>query len=130
MNNLKVLIIDPHNYFSQAAAKFLLAGDKVAAVETVGCAAEALKTADLFRPDLLLLDDCLLSEEFAGSELLSRIRRMLPEVKIVFMSLYPRSNNPAFQPGCRQKQVYEWVSKQDFAAELPPLLNGYLNESG
>ncbi len=130
MKNLKVLIIDPHNHFRQAAAKFLLAGDKVAAVETAGCATEALKAADLFRPDLLLLDDCLLSEEFTGSEFLTEIGQILPEAKLVFMSLYSGSNNHGLKSGCKQKHLYTCVSKQDFAAELLPLLNRYHTESG
>ncbi len=129
MNNLKILIIDPHNYFSQAAAKFLLAGNKVAEVKTAGCAAEALKVAELLKPDLLLIDDCLLPEKLKGSELLSKIRQILPEAKIVIMSLYPKSNDPVFLPGCVHNPVH-WVSKQDFAVELPPFINGYLTESG
>ncbi len=130
MNNLKVFIIDPHSCFSRAAANFLLAGGKVAAVKTASCITEALKAADLYKPDLLLIDDRLMSEAFIESDLLNKISQNLPEAKIVIMSLYSKSNNPCLQPDCDHKNIYKWVSKQDFAAELLLLLNSCLTESG
>lgn len=82
MANAKILVVDDETEVAEIIKSFL--SRKGYAVSTADTAESALKTAAAERPDLVLLDvrlgDC------SGLDVLSSLKKMYPEVKVVMLT--------------------------------------------
>lgn len=127
MQELNVLIIDSNNNFSRIAKTFLLAKYLVSAVETTANVAEVLHALDIFKPDLLLVDEILLRDGSIRPGFLSFLKDKLPSAKILLMVLYPQTFS------CNEFPWMEHfsgrISKQDFAVDVTALINSCFNRS-
>ncbi len=97
---MKVLILEDEEiirtYFVMLAKT--VAG--VSAVEATGSGAEALKIAEDFRPDLVLLDYDLKGQDVNGLEVGAGIKKLLPDIYTILISGFPVEyfSNQPIQP--------------------------------
>jgi DNA-binding NarL/FixJ family response regulator len=117
MPRLKVYIIDDNTLFLVAASRFL---SDFCGVDVVGIAQSGedgfLHIAKL-RPDVVLLDQNM--PGMSGLEAAARIRAKAdaPAVVMVSLGATPQLREEAAKAGCAGL-----VSKVDFTAEMPPLI--------
>jgi len=117
MSRLRVYIVDDNTFFSVAATRFL---SDFCAAEVVGVARsaeDALRCLEGLRPDLVLLDQNMAG--MSGLEAAERIMRgpCAPSVVIVSLNATTQLRQEALKAGCEGL-----VSKIDFTAEMPPLI--------
>jgi DNA-binding NarL/FixJ family response regulator len=85
MKPVSVLLVDDSPFFLCIAARFLRAHDEVDLVGTAGGGEEGLAQAQILRPQVVLLD--LAMPGLSGLEVIPRLRRILPQVGIVVLTL-------------------------------------------
>lgn len=118
MRTIRVLLVDDNAAFLKAAAKFL---NNIPGVEILACAMSAaagLAQAAGLRPDLVLMD--VVMPGMSGLEAVRRIKQGVDSPKIVVLTLH---NSEAYRFGARSAGADGFVVKDDFVAELPPLLD-------
>lgn len=113
----RILIVDTTKDFPTAAKRFLEARENVEAVKTAS-KAEALDAACSFKPDLLLLDIRLLTEDNRERKqgLCLRIKAVMPEISIIALTLYSEDINAKALKG--GENIDAVVSRQNFAEEM------------
>src|SRR3954451_4108523 len=82
--SVKVLIADDHNVVRQGLQTFLSLDPEIEVVGTAVNGFEAIEKAQELNPDVILLD--LLMPEMNGIEATSRIKRLLPNVKVLVLT--------------------------------------------
>jgi DNA-binding NarL/FixJ family response regulator len=85
MKPISVLLVDDSPFFRCIAARFLGAYDDVALVGTADGGEGALSQAQALRPQVVLLD--LAMPGMSGLEVIPLLRRLLPQVGIVALTL-------------------------------------------
>ncbi len=83
---IKVLIVDGQRRSRQSLRALLATWPAVAAIREVSDGAEALRLAEEYRPDLVVIDVRL--PEKAGLETTQRIKDRWPEAGVVILSMY------------------------------------------
>lgn len=110
----RVLLVDDQTQFRRAAAALLNATPGVDLVGEAASGEQAVDLAALLRPDLIVMDVRLPGID--GTEACRRILRVQPDIRIVLVSTYDRSDLPGVD-GCGAAR---FVRKQDF--DVPVLL--------
>lgn len=78
----KLLIVDDdHSVIEMMVDYFFIRGSEVLSAQT---SEEAIRVAFLERPDLVLLDLGL--PDFSGEEVLKRIKRSMPQMKVIVLT--------------------------------------------
>ncbi len=89
-NNIKVMIVDDHSIVRAGLRKLL---DTEEGIEVVGEAEngrEAVTVAEQVAPELVILDIAM--PEVGGLETISALRQLIPEVKIIILSMYGKDS--------------------------------------
>lgn len=83
---LRTLIVDDHEVVREGLAATLDGSSEVVVVGSAGTGADALVVARRALPDLALVD--LRLPDMTGTELCSRLRRVLPSISVIVLSGY------------------------------------------
>lgn len=110
----RVLLVDDQPQFRRAAAALINATTGVDLVGEAGSGEQAVDLAARLRPDLIVMDVRLPGID--GTEACRRILRDQPDIRIVLVSTYDRSD----LPGVDSCGAARFVRKQDF--DVPVLL--------
>lgn len=115
MDRIKLLIIDDNYRFIKSAVNFLALYEEI---EILGGAISyeiAIKMAENMNPDLILLD--LSVPDFTGLELLSKLKELMPAVKIIITTI---EDSDEYRDRCLQKGADDFVSKSEFGNKIIP----------
>ena len=115
---MKILLVDDNALFLASAQRFLSNIQEVA-VKTARNGFDALEHLKQERTDLVLMD--LNMPGMNGLEATRRIKALDPAIRVVVVSLW---DTPEFQAAAARAGAESFVAKQDFAAKIPPMLNG------
>lgn len=119
MNPVRVLIVDDHRVFAEAMATRLDAEPDVSVVGTAANATEALSALRSLRPDLVVMDVDLSSEDGIG--LAARLRELQPDLAVVIATC---SSDPARVRDAVAVGILGWVTKEAAADELLTAIRG------
>jgi len=119
MDPMRVLIVDDHRVFAEAIATRLDAEADITVVGTVSDGREAVAAAASLRPDLVLMDVELQSED--GIEVAARILQLYPELEIVVVSCL---SDPARVRDAVIAGALGWVTKEAPPEELLAAMRG------
>ena len=115
MGKIRVLIVDDHTILRQGVKALL---DNQEGIQVVGEAQdgrEALKITDEVKPDVILMDIAM--PGLNGLEATRRIKRSLPDVKVLFLTVYGDYVGSALDAGanwyltkdCRRQDLMEAI---------------------
>ncbi|MDF1489787.1 response regulator [Tessaracoccus caeni] len=95
----RVLVVDDHRVLADLIAQAVDASDDAECVGVAGDVDDALAQAKDTRPDTIVMDAQLPSGD--GVELLPRLRKALPDVRVIVLTARPRPDRErvAFQAG-------------------------------
>lgn len=110
----RVLLVDDQPQFRRAAAALINATPGLELVGEAGSGERAVDLADELAPDLIVMDVRLPGID--GTEACRRILRTRPDVRVILVSTYERSD----LPGVDDCGAAGFVRKQDF--DVPALL--------
>jgi DNA-binding NarL/FixJ family response regulator len=91
MQPAKVLIVDDHVLFRRGVRKAIEPEENFEVVGEAGDGREALAKARELKPDLILMD--IKMPHCSGLEAVSAIKRELPRVKIIMLTVYDKDEN-------------------------------------
>jgi DNA-binding NarL/FixJ family response regulator len=86
MGKTNVLLVDDSSVFLRVATRFILSFSHLQLAGVASDAEEALHLAEALRPNIILLD--LNMPHVSGLEVIPAIRRLLPDVKIIVLTLW------------------------------------------
>jgi len=116
--SIKIAIVDDHDII-RAGVKSVL--EKHTQYEVCAEAANgeaALKAAEDFKPDIMLLDISM--PKLSGLDIISRIKRLSPQTKIIIISVYKLGTYILKALRCG---VNGYINKDNLAEELIPALS-------
>jgi len=107
-----VLVVDDHPLIREGLKVILGRSSKFEVVGEAGAAAEGFRMAEQLKPDLMLLDISLPDE--SGIELTRRIKRALPKVRILILSMHSKIDyiTEAFKAGASGYMVKESAAEK------------------
>ena len=117
---MKILLVDDNALFLASAQRFL---SNVAAVEAVATARDGIEALEYLghdRPDLVVMD--LNMPRMNGFEATRRIKALDPTLRVVVVSLHDAAE---FRTAAALAGAESFITKQDFAAQLPGLLTSF-----
>jgi DNA-binding NarL/FixJ family response regulator len=114
---MKILLVDDNALFLASAQRFLANIEAVAAVATARDGFEALEQLARNRADVVLMD--LNMPRMNGFEATQRIKALDPQIRVIVVSLHDAEE---FRTAAQRAGAEGFVTKQDFAAKLPALL--------
>ncbi len=94
---LKLLIVADQRRSRQSLRALLATWPAVAAIREAENGAEALRLAEDYQPDLVLIDGCM--AEAGGFEITQRIKQRWLGIGVVFLSMYSNLRNSAMMAG-------------------------------
>lgn len=112
-----VLIVDDNPNVRNALRAFLRYSNDMQVCGEAANGAEAIKTAEAIKPDLILMD--LLMPKMNGAEAASVLRKMMPQSRIVIFTLYSEAMGKTIAKACGFDLV---LSKADGAELLAAAL--------
>lgn len=113
----RVLLVDGHKDFVRAAESFLRRQPELDVVGIVCQGDEPLATAQTVRPCVILVD--LETPGLLGMELISGLRKMLPRVAIIALSM---SGDTAYREAALWAGADELVCKVELMKDLLPAI--------
>lgn len=84
--NMRVLVVDDHPLFREGLRARIMRDTDFQIVEEAGTATDALRKAEEFEPDLVVVDINLPDKN--GIQLVREIRGLRPEMRIMILSMY------------------------------------------
>ncbi len=117
MRAIRVLLVDDNAAFVCAATRFVNSLPRVEVLACATSAAAGLAQAARLAPDLVLMD--VVMPGMNGLEAARRIKQGADAPKTVILSLH---NSESYRARARSVGADAFVSKSDFVAELPALL--------
>jgi two-component system, NarL family, response regulator LiaR len=96
---IRILIADDHAVVREGLRAFLELQDELTVVGEAGDGEEALVKAELFRPDVILMD--LVMPGLDGAGAMRELRRRMPEVRVIVLTSFLDDDRllPAVQAG-------------------------------
>ena len=118
MRRLKVLLADDHACFRRILVSFLKSKEEVAMIEEAADGKEVVEKAELFRPDIILMDIHMPFQN--GIEATKTIKKILPATRIFILSMdineYSQKNAHEVADG--------FISKSSIKYALLSILSG------
>lgn len=114
-NRMRVLMIDDHPLFCDGLHALLERSGHFDVVGQARCSGDALNLARATLPELILLDISLDNDTVNGLDLIHRLRRICPEVKIVVLTGHKESE---YVMNALRQGVSGFVEKDLPSAEL------------
>ena len=108
----KILIVDPNDPFRRLLRKVLSNRFPTADIREASDGIQALKTMQLFNPDLLFLEIHLPAEN--GLDLARRIKMEHPEIIMVMLTSY---DLPEYRAAAAESGIEHLVPKDDWTGE-------------
>jgi DNA-binding NarL/FixJ family response regulator len=87
IEKVKVLIVDDHKMFCESLATLLFMTDEVEVLGTANCGKEAIKKAELLKPDIVLLD--IEMKDLDGIEAMRKIKEKFPDIAFIMLTMHP-----------------------------------------
>jgi DNA-binding NarL/FixJ family response regulator len=87
IEKVKVLIVDDHKMFCESLATLLSMTDEVEVLGTANCGKEAIKKAELLKPDIVLLD--IEMKDLDGIEAMRKIKEKFPDIAFIMLTMHP-----------------------------------------
>jgi DNA-binding NarL/FixJ family response regulator len=116
-STVSVLLVDDNTVFRNLAARFLATLPGIELAGTAGGGVEGLSLAETLHPDLILMDLHLRNEH--GLQIIPQLRRMLPHVGIIALSLL---DPLGFSAATLQAGADAFVDKMTMASDLLPAI--------
>ncbi len=116
-----LLVVDSNKNFRESAQLYLQANNLVERVDTVSGIDEALFAAGRLQPDFILVDSSFLLEKGSFIYELRNIKRLIPEVRIIVLTLFRDHLGCADLP--EAELINEFVSKENFAGRLETIIS-------
>ena len=117
MSAIRILVVDDHELVRRAVCSRLSGDPTVNVICETSDGEQALKKAEELQPDLVLLDISL--PGISGIETGRRIRRAVPDVRIIFLSQH--DSLPMVESALRAGG-HGYVAKVDAGSELLPAI--------
>ncbi len=119
MNAISVLLVDDNSTFLRVLTDFLEDhhGDEVAVIGTASGSEDGLAQARVLQPQVVLLD--LAMPDLTGLKAIPRLRRMLPDVGIIALTLL---DPVGYRQATLEAGADEFVSKTSLATDLMPAI--------
>lgn len=117
MPTIKVLIVDDNAKFIHSVKKIL---SKEQNIEVIGEAREgheAILKAKEFKPDIVLMD--VRMPEMGGIEATRRISQIMPETKIIFLTIYDMEE---YREAATAAGADDYIIKKSMNEELIPAI--------
>lgn len=117
MPTIKVLIVDDNAKFIHSVKKIL---SKEQNIEVIGEAREgheAILKAKEFKPDIVLMD--VRMPEMGGIEATRRISQIMPETKIIFLTIYDMEE---YREAATAAGADDYILKKSMSEELIPAI--------
>jgi DNA-binding NarL/FixJ family response regulator len=111
------MLVDDNPTFLRILSRYLQQYDEVTVVGTAGGVEEAVAKAEHLRPQLILLD--LAMPGVSGLDAIPRLRRTLPEVSIIALTLL---ETDGYRQAALRAGANEFVPKAVMSAELLPAI--------
>ena len=89
-NNTRVMLVDDHSIVRTGLRKMLDAESGIEVVAEAENGREAVEIAGQVNPDLVILDVAM--PEMGGVEAISALRKILPELKIIILTMYGKDS--------------------------------------
>ena len=86
MTNIRVMIVDDHEIVRRGIAEIVDRADGLEVVAEAGTVADALRRADLVRPDVILVD--LQLPDGTGIDIMEKLGQTLPEVLPIVLTSF------------------------------------------
>ena len=120
MPGVRVIIIDSNSSFSRSVRNYFTAKKETEMVKVASTCSDITSLIDNLAPDLLLID-----EQFAiaGSKvqaIISKVKIMRPEAKVLIMTLYPVVEQAEHR--LATENITGVITKQNFMADIQPYL--------
>lgn len=117
-----ILIIDDHQDFRQAVARFLKVNNIEANLLEASTADEGVKLANLMRPTIVLMDFCLSGFNSGGAA--DQIKASLPACNIILLTTFDLKH---LQPLKNRELIKACICKNDLGEKLVPHIIKILN---
>ncbi len=116
---MTLLLVDDNPRFLRILERFLdgLGGEEISVIGTAAGGQEALAKARALRPDVILLD--LAMPDTHGLDVIPRLRRILPEVGIIALTLL---NPESYREAALGAGADGFVTKASLDADLLPAI--------
>ncbi|RFO97661.1 two-component system response regulator [Rhodoferax lacus] len=121
--DISTLLVDDNTTFLNTVFGVL---KQVVGVQVVGCAKDGLEALELvfnLRPELVLLD--LSMPRLGGLELATRLVALPTPPTIIILSMH---DSDAYRQAAQRAGAAAFVNKDNFMAELVPLLESLISE--
>jgi two-component system, NarL family, response regulator LiaR len=113
MKNIRILLVDDHKVILSGLRKFMMVNRDLESVGEATDGLEAVKMADLHKPDVILMD--LMMPGMDGITATREIRKRNPEVKIIALTSFTELN---MVQGALQAGAIGYLEKNITAIEL------------
>ncbi len=113
MNGIRILLVDDHDVILSGLRTFMMVNRDLESVGEATDGAEAVKMADLHKPDVILMD--LLMPGMDGVAATREIHKKNPQVKIIALTSFSELN---MVQGALQAGAIGFLEKNVTASEL------------
>jgi two-component system NarL family response regulator len=117
MKPLRILLVDDHAEFLNAATTFLAERPGIEIVGKARSGREAVNQTPILMPDLVLID--LMMTEMGGLEATRLLKRLPDPPTVIIVSLH---DDQSFRAAAREAGADGFVAKREFSKQLMPLL--------
>lgn len=118
MKPISVLLVDDNPKFLHFATRFLEAHDDVVVIGTATGCDEAITQAEELRPQVMLLD-LAIPDLSSSLEAIPRLRRMLPEMGIIAVTLF---DTDGYRQAALKAGADDFIPKRTIDTDLLPAI--------